>query len=386
MTTFSHSRLSTYEQCTLRYKYAYIDKLKTDVSTTIEAFMGDMVHQTLEKLYKDLKFEKINTLDELLVFFDDIWVTNWSDEIIIVKKDYNQDNYRDIGRRMIRDYYETYHPFNQSRTIGLETQDYMDLNDEYKIHVRIDRLASPEDGVYEIHDFKTNSTLKTQEDLDQDRQLAIYALGVKTKYPDAKKIILIWHFLAFNKEMRSSRTDLELETLRNDTIDLIKKIESETTFVPKVSGLCDYCQFKSVCPEWSHSFVEDVITKEEGSKLVDEYGELKRQEKELQKRIDEINEKLVDYAQKHEFKRIYGDKYSVLLWSKEAVKFPGKDDALRLRFKDALKALNLLEKYSDVNNWDLEKDFDSLNEIEKQVLLNFGNKQVISRLYVSEKK
>lgn len=386
MTTFSHSRLSTYEQCTLRYKYAYIDKVKTDVSTTVEAFMGDMVHQTLEKLYKDLKFEKLNSIDDLLLFFEDIWKTNWSDEIIIVKKDYVQENYQDLGKRMIRDYYEKYHPFNQARTIGLETQDYLDLNDEFKIHVRIDRLASPEDGVYEIHDFKTNSNIKTQEELDCDRQLAIYALGVKTKYPDAKKIILIWHFLAFNKEMRSSRTDLELETLKNDTINLIKKIESETIFTPQTSGLCDYCQFKSICPEWGHLFVEDVITKEEGEVLVDEYGELKRQEKELQKKIELINNKLAAYAEKHQFKRIYGNKYSVLLWSKDTVKFPGKDDALRFKFKEALKALNLLDKYLDVNNWDLEKDFESLNDIEKQVLSHFGNKQKISRLYVSEKK
>ncbi|MCC7574750.1 PD-(D/E)XK nuclease family protein [Candidatus Woesearchaeota archaeon] len=386
MVTYSHSRLSTYEQCTLRYKYAYIDKIKTEVSTTVEAFMGDMVHQSLEKLYKDLKFEKLNSLQDLLDFFDDLWVSNWSDDIIIVKEDYSQENYRELGKRMISDYYNKFVPFNQARTIGLETQNYLDLSDDYKIHVRIDRLASPKEGVYEIHDFKTNSNLKTQEELDQDRQLAIYALGVKSMYPDAKEIILVWHFLAFNKEMRSSRTDLELENLRCETIDLIKKIESETVFVPKPSGLCDYCQFKSICPEWSHLFEEDEIKKEEGSKLVDEYGELKKQEKELQKRIEDVNKKIMAYADKYDFKRVHGDKYSVLIWSKEAMKFPGKDDELRSKFKDALKALNLLEKYSDVSNWDLEKDFEYLNEIEKQVLSHFGNKQRISRLYVSDKK
>jgi len=186
--------------------------------------------------------------------------------------------------------------------------------------------------------------------------------------------------------MRSFRTDLELETLKDETISLIKQVESEKDFPARVSALCDYCQFQSICPMWSHLFEKDEIKKEEGAVLVDEYGELKRQEKELQKKLEVINQKILAYAEKFDFKRVQGDKYSVLVWSKDAYKFPGKDDSARQKFKDALRALNLLDKYLDVNNWDFEKDFESFNEIEKQVLLNFASKQKISRLYVSEKK
>ncbi len=69
MTTYSHSRLSTFENCKYKYKLQYIDKIKVDVPTTVEAFMGDLVHQTLEKLYTDLKFQKLNTLKGLLKFY-----------------------------------------------------------------------------------------------------------------------------------------------------------------------------------------------------------------------------------------------------------------------------------------------------------------------------
>ncbi|MAG20116.1 hypothetical protein CL618_01655 [archaeon] len=59
MTCYSHSRLGTFQQCKYKYKLNYIDRIKTDLES-IEAFMGKLVHETLEKLYKDLKFQKLN--------------------------------------------------------------------------------------------------------------------------------------------------------------------------------------------------------------------------------------------------------------------------------------------------------------------------------------
>jgi len=37
-----------------------------------------------------------------------------------------------------------------------------------------------------------------QEYLDEDRQLALYAMAVKRMYPDAKQVKLAWNFLAFD--------------------------------------------------------------------------------------------------------------------------------------------------------------------------------------------
>ena len=70
MTIYSHSRLGTFEQCKLKYKFHYIDKIKVEGEDTVEAFMGALVHETLEKLYKDLKYSKLCTKEELLDFFE----------------------------------------------------------------------------------------------------------------------------------------------------------------------------------------------------------------------------------------------------------------------------------------------------------------------------
>ncbi|MBI4980596.1 PD-(D/E)XK nuclease family protein [Candidatus Woesearchaeota archaeon] len=69
MTTYSHSKLGTFQQCKFKYKLQYVDKVKVDVPDTVETFMGKKVHETLEKLYKDLKYQKLNSKEKLITFY-----------------------------------------------------------------------------------------------------------------------------------------------------------------------------------------------------------------------------------------------------------------------------------------------------------------------------
>ena len=65
---FSHSRISTFEQCPLKFKFQYIDEAETEGFEGVEAFLGSRCHEALEKLYKDLKFQKILSLPELIKY------------------------------------------------------------------------------------------------------------------------------------------------------------------------------------------------------------------------------------------------------------------------------------------------------------------------------
>jgi hypothetical protein len=38
--------------------------------------------------------------------------------------------------------------------------------------------------------------------------------------------------------------------LKKETLDLIKQIENETEFFSNKSVLCDWCEYKSMCPEF----------------------------------------------------------------------------------------------------------------------------------------
>jgi putative RecB family exonuclease len=246
MTIYSYSRLRCFEQCPQKYKFQYVDKVKMEVRKNIEIFLGKRVHETLKKLYLDLRYGKFNTLEELLEFLCDGWTKNWYDSIRIVKEGYGPEEYLRIAEKCIIDFYNRYKPFNQGKTIGLEERIIINL-DDYKLCGYIDRLTETEKGCYEIHDYKTCSKLPSLEIIKNDRQLAIYSIGVKQIYPYVKDVRLIWHFLKFDKEIYSTRSDNDLDELKKNTIQLIDIIENAKEFPANYSMLCDWCKFKPVC-------------------------------------------------------------------------------------------------------------------------------------------
>jgi len=312
MTCYSHSRVSTYENCPYQYKLRYIDKVKVDVPTTIECFMGDMVHQTLELLYKNKKFKKRVAKSSLLKFYNAIWKKNFSEDILIVKDGLTSENYRKMGMKYISDYYDRMRPFEQMTILGLETQDRMTLPDGNQWHIRIDKLGCDSDGNYFVCDYKTNSRMKDQEEADSDRQLALYSVWVKDKFKDAKSVKLIWHMLAFNKDAVSERTDEQLQKLQEEVCEIIKEIENAKEFPRNQTALCDYCVYKEMCPSFKHEAelnkIEDVekFKEDEGVKLVDEFSEVKTKLSELKKAEDEFKEKLIAYAKQFEIDVVYG--------------------------------------------------------------------------------
>ena len=145
MGIYSNSKLSTFDQCKYKFRLQYIERIKTDVQC-IEAFMGSLVHDTLEKLYKDLQSGKLNSKDELLEYYLRRWKQSWKDNILVVKEYANPEMYQNIGVECLLNYYDRYHPFDQLKIIGVETNEKLGLSGGDKYYVKIDRLAADDLG------------------------------------------------------------------------------------------------------------------------------------------------------------------------------------------------------------------------------------------------
>ena len=384
MTTYSHSRLGTFQQCKYKYKLQYIDKIKSDLES-IEIFMGKRVHETLEKLYNDLKFQKLNTKEELLQFFEKIWDENWHEKIFIVKDEYNSQNYKEMGKKFISDYYDHYKPFNHRTVIAIETQDRMDLSDGNQYHVRIDHLACDKEGNYYVCDYKTNNSLKAQEELDEDHQLAMYSIWVKQKYPDAKSVKLVWYFLAFDKEMVSERNDEQLNELKKQIEKLIKEVGLCDNFPTNVSSLCNYCQYKPICPAWKHKYEVEESKKEfsedDGGKLVDEFDKLQETKKEAEIKIEDIKKDLIEFAKQKEIDVIFGTDKKCSVKEYDKIIFPDnkKEELLKL-----IKDKGLYEEFSSLNYFKLSPKV-LKKEVDKDII-NLTDKEKAHRLSLSKRR
>jgi len=267
MPTFSNSRLSSFEQCKLKYKFRYIDKIIPDIEKTIESYLGNMVHDTLEWLYIQVKKETIPSIDEVIVYYAEHWQKNYEEKIPIVRKDITLKDYFNKGVQYLIDYYARNKPFDEN-TIAVEKRIIFDLDKEgkYKIIGFIDRLVyNLQTGEYEVHDYKTSSRLPKQETLDKDRQLALYSIAIKKMFGEEKGVLLIWHYLSFNKRMHSKRTEEQLNELKEETLNLIKEIELTTEFPPTKSPLCNWCEYKPICPAWGNKPPEKQSTLEKYS-------------------------------------------------------------------------------------------------------------------------
>ncbi|MFA5856650.1 MAG: PD-(D/E)XK nuclease family protein [Candidatus Pacearchaeota archaeon] len=249
MPIYSHSRLSAFEQCPLKYKFRYIDNLQPDIKQTIEGFLGNKVHDTLELLYINAMKGNVMELDSVIQFFAEKWKKELTPEIKIVKEDLDYEYYFNKGIKFLIDYYSKHYPFKDN-TIALEKRIIVKIDSQgkYVLQGFIDRLVhNKENNTYEIHDYKTSGTLKKQEEIDNDRQLALYSIGIFDSFENVNDVHLFWHFLDFNQTLKSRRTKEQLENLKNEIVEVIKKIENAKEFPANPSILCKWCEFRSYC-------------------------------------------------------------------------------------------------------------------------------------------
>jgi putative RecB family exonuclease len=245
--SYSHSKLTTYQQCPQKYKFRYIDEIPPPIRS-IELHLGTTVHFALEKLYADATQGQITSLDDLLAHYRDKWDEGFSPQLRIVRAKTTAGTYYDLGRQMLKDYHWTFYPFKQSATLELEEKFLFPISEGHEMRGIIDRLAKNPDGTLEVHDYKTSRRLPTPDQVANDQQLALYEIAIRHRWPQTGSISLIWHYLAFDKEIKITKTPQQLETVKQNTLGVIGQIEAATSFPVQVTPLCNWCEYKEICP------------------------------------------------------------------------------------------------------------------------------------------
>ena len=394
MPVYSHSQLSTYEDCPLKYKLCYRDKIKR-YTEGVEAFLGTMVHEALKKCYDDVRLTKLNSLGDLLAYYDKLWQENWHDSIVITKVDVAQDHYHNLGRRLLETYYNRYAPFDSDMTLSTEMRLNFALGGEgkYRMTGFIDRLSRTGEGIYQIHDYKTSAHLPSQEDVDNDRQLGLYHIGIQKKWPDIRDIRLVWHYLAFDRELVSSRSDEAIANLAQDAMRLIDEIESATDFPPRESGLCDWCEYPDLCPLRKHFHTVEALPvneylSEPGVALVNKYAELREKAAEIDRETEKVKEAIIDYARREQAQVIKGSDRKVRVVFDKRLKLPGKNEperqGLDSSIKEAGKWMDVSQLDTTALTWIIEGSLWDKALIDE--VMRYGRIEETSAVYLSKLK
>lgn len=260
MPTYSNSRLNKFEECPRAYKFKYIEKVEVERVQNVYFFLGNRVHEALERLHEEMKEGGQMALEELLGIYEESWNEKWSEDIKVPCRNHTPDHFRHVGRECIMNYYSRHGPFERDVTVDTEMEIYPKVRSngqEYTFLGYVDRLARTPDGTYEVHDYKTSKNLPTKEDMEGDRQLPLYQLGVEQAYPDADEVELVWHYVRFGEDIRISHSRAVIDDIQGELTEVIAQIErarkdDDFPTMRREGANCHWCDYKDLCPAWDN--------------------------------------------------------------------------------------------------------------------------------------
>ena len=168
-TIYSISRLNSFDNCPYAYNITYNEGDRgTD---SVYTLLGSKIHELLEELQQ----EKITNEQALESFLDEI------DSVEMIGFDFMSENVRNNYIDNISHLLLHFEP--KEGEYFIEEEVFVDIGD-YKLRGFIDIYFKKGNNTIEIIDYKTSTKFKKNEILSAGRQLVLYAIALKQKYPE----------------------------------------------------------------------------------------------------------------------------------------------------------------------------------------------------------
>ena len=335
---FSPSKLDVYKNCPRRYQYRYVDKISRRRKTP-ETVVGVAVHAAFEELYGLVSGGKVPSLADVHALYDKALDAEWDETVLLKDARFTRDDWKKVGRDCVELYYAAHAPFREDRTVAVEKRVGFPLEvegHEYRIEGFVDRLSLAPDGAFEIHDYKTAKSLPNQEHADADWQLALYELAIRREWPDAKDVRLKWHYVRHGKTLTSVRDAAARENLRADVAKTIAAIKHDHEFVPNPGPLCDWCEYRDLCPVFAHpekiaALPPEERKRDDGVRLVNDLAEVegkRRKLKDEMKTLDlekkDLDDRIAAFAEAAGVTTVAGESAEASVTVKDEVHLPTK--------------------------------------------------------------
>ncbi len=303
----SYSSIELYLNCPKKYYFSKVEKIKAKKSK--EQIFGTLIHSALKFLHQPNPLP--HTLSQVLDYFKELWENtkevDWQSEE-------EKNAYFEEGIRILKEYYKKNNPKN-FLIVDLEKRFFAKIKEgnhpEAKEHTLIgiiDRIDKISNNYFEIIDYKTSRKMPSQNVVDNNLQLGIYALGFEQNWPRFKEspLKLSLYFLKHSEKISTQKNQELIEKAKQKALKTISLIEQKK-FPPFVSSLCDFCVYKKICPMWKHLYQDLTPDDKQIVDLVNEYLILKKRQENDLKKIKELKEEINKYCDKKGVERIFSE-------------------------------------------------------------------------------
>jgi RecB family exonuclease len=243
---FSFSRLKTYHQCPLRYRYRYLKGMR-EAFRSIESFLGSTVHSVLEWLYERRDAGESPDIAAVHTDFANRWEASWSDDVAVIKTATVADDSFRLGREMLAGFHDGVFLQDRSETIALEQRFSVKLSPEVVFTGIADRVGRTEHGRLFVVDYKTSSRRGTPAEFSEGLQAPLYT-SCAIRHHDAEEAMAGYHYLRLATTSWHRVTRARGEELLRRFLELVDEVRGAAEFPAQPSVLCAWCGFNAICP------------------------------------------------------------------------------------------------------------------------------------------
>lgn len=233
----SASAVDTYERCGLRFKLDRDWRLATRPAAAMQ--FGAAIHRVLKMYFDSLRAGRPKSEEELITLFrEDLAEAK-------IQERYQQELYEKQGIAQLLEFLKSVRSVPAAQVLHTEESFEIRIG-ETVVAGRIDRIDRRNDGTVGIIDYKTGKA-RDQEDADQSLQLSLYAIAAQEKW-GYRVGALMFHNLVENVPVMTVRSESELLAARG-RVQAAAQAIAEGIFEPKPGMHCNFCAYRSLCPE-----------------------------------------------------------------------------------------------------------------------------------------
>lgn len=253
------SRINPYLRCPLQFKYKNDDEIEVEFEERPATFIGKAIHDALERFF-DISAtpidqrESIDTRDLIREMWGEVKNNQTGESFTREEREKlfgSREQERAFGLKSVR-ILNNYLRGADLTTVPLELEDWIDCElGEFILAGRVDRLDQEDDGTIAIWDYKTGKLpyhKKIEEMMKHSFQIPIYSIIASKRYPGAEKIRAGLIYVKYSKTYDKVWERDELKELENEIEGKLKEVKERKEFPPKKNKLCDWCDYKDMCP------------------------------------------------------------------------------------------------------------------------------------------
>lgn len=236
----SASSMKTFDQCPLKYYYTYIAKEPRKQWDHFD--LGNLCHRALEVFHEIYMQEgaRGGSLSKLM-----------SHSFSEARKEFPNMRTELVAeaKELLNDYLKLVSNGGMPHVKGVETSFNINITDDVKVRGFLDRVdILPKDGIFHIVDYKTTKNTRYLEPF----QLLIYGLWLQHEYPDIEQYKGSYVLLRHGSKSKSYDFNKEdLTKIKKKILTFAENIRGcglEDNWVPVPGPLCNWCDFKEICP------------------------------------------------------------------------------------------------------------------------------------------